>query len=188
MPKGVKGSGKQKEPKIKIEYWQPAEEEGSPHQFAKQLIPKYHSHLATAKICYLFRTKAKTSGPKVILGQASRMNTRIKAIADFDFIIEIGYDEWKELNASQKTALIDHELCHCGGEEDENTGEMKWRILPHDLEEFRDIVHRHGLWKSDLKEFSDSIMTKSVNAVTPLNVHSEKNQPPGPNGLEEMPV
>ncbi len=182
MPKGKKGT---KVEKVKIEYWKAADETGSPQEFAKQLVPKYHSHLATAKICYLFRTKARTRGPKVILGTASRMNSRLQALADYDFIIEIGYDEWKELNATQKQALLDHELCHCGGEENEHTGEMKWRILPHDLEEFRDIVKRYGFWRSDIKEFVDSVPAKP-SAVKPVNVSSEKNQPPPPDGIENV--
>jgi predicted metallopeptidase len=170
-PKGGKNK-KPAAPKEKIEYWKADE---VVEEIGKALISQFHTHLATAKVCYLFRTKAKTNGSKVILGTASRMSDKLKALADFDFIIEIGYDEWRNLNITQKQALIDHELCHCGGEEDPQTGAMKWKILPHDLEEFREIVGRYGFWKTDIKDFVQSVRA-NPEAVAPINTHTEAVQ------------
>lgn len=31
-------------------------------------------------------------------------------------------------------------------------GNIRWRLVPHDLNEFTDIVRRHGLWNEDMKE------------------------------------
>jgi hypothetical protein len=166
-PKGSKNKV-QHAPKDKIEYWK-AEE---PEVLGKDLISKFHTHLATAKMCYLFRTKARSKGTKVVLGTAGRLSDKIKALADFDFIIEIGYDEWRNLNVTQKQALVDHELCHCGGEEDPQTGGMKWGLLQHDLEEFREIVGRYGFWKTDIKDFVQSVK-KDPEAVAPINTHTE---------------
>lgn len=146
----------------------------APELIGQQLIAKYHTHLATAKMCYIFRSKAKKSGSKVVLGTASKLSDKLKVLADFDFIIEIGHDEWNSLNPQQQQALVDHELCHCGGEEDEQTGDMKWKILPHDLEEFREIVGRYGFWKTDIKDFVQSVRVQPE-AVAPVNTHAEKN-------------
>jgi hypothetical protein len=33
---------------------------------------------------------------------------------------------------------------------------MKLKIAPHDLEEFTDIVKRHGLWRESIKKFMDA--------------------------------
>lgn len=167
-PKGSKNK-QAGQPKEKIEYWK-AEE---PEEIAKVLVPKFHSHLATAKLAFLFRTKARANGTKIVLGTASRMSDKLKALADFNFIIEIGYDEWRGLDSLQKTALVDHELCHCAGEEDEQNGEMKWKVAPHDVEEFREIVGRYGFWKSDLKDFVQSAKA-APEAVAPVNTNTEK--------------
>lgn len=35
----------------------------------------------------------------------------------------------------------------------QETGEPKWRLITHDLEEFRDIVARHGVWDESLQSF-----------------------------------
>lgn len=37
---------------------------------------------------------------------------------------------------------------------DEN-GVPKWRLITHDLEEFRDIVARHGVWDDSIQAFKD---------------------------------
>jgi len=42
-------------------------------------------------------------------------------------------------------------------------GEPKWRLLPHDLEEFRDIVARHGIWDEDIQAFKEVLDRNSVN-------------------------
>lgn len=39
----------------------------------------------------------------------------------------------------------------------DDDGAPKWRMIPHDLEEFRDIVERHGLWDQSLQEFKKAI-------------------------------
>ena len=37
---------------------------------------------------------------------------------------------------------------------DEN-GVPKWKLVIHDLEEFRDIVRRHGMWDEDIQRFKE---------------------------------
>ena len=39
---------------------------------------------------------------------------------------------------------------------DEND-EPKWRLLPHDLEEFGDVVERHGRWDEAIQSFSEAL-------------------------------
>lgn len=170
MPKGIKGSG---EPKVSTEYWIAQDEPGSPFQIGGEVIPKFHTDIASAKVCYLFRSKAGKNGSKVTLATASKVSGRLKALVGYDFIVEVAYDEWQNLNDMQRHALIDHELCHCGGEEDEQTGDMKWFLAPHDLEEFTDIVKRYGLWKSDIQAFADAFPKAAV-PVAPVVVPAAK--------------
>lgn len=46
---------------------------------------------------------------------------------------------------------------------DPETGKPKWRLITHDLEEFRDIVDRHGVWDSSLQSFQEVLRRKDNN-------------------------
>lgn len=74
------------------------------------------------------------------------------------FVIEIASDMWGTddelgnrfgLSDAQRVALVDHELCHCTVNEDGVP-----TLLHHDVEEFGQVVERHGLWKPDLAWFA----------------------------------
>lgn len=79
------------------------------------------------------------------------------------FEIEIALDTWGGtdrfgerwgLTDAQRIALIDHELCHCEVDDDGNL-----YARPHSIEEFTEIIERHGLWKGDVKEFARAAKT-----------------------------
>lgn len=72
--------------------------------------------------------------------------------ADF-FLISIWYEGWVNMTPEQRRALIDHELCHCIVEEDEETGNTKLGMRGHDIEEFNEIVSRHGFWRPEVQTF-----------------------------------
>jgi hypothetical protein len=64
----------------------------------------------------------------------------------------------------QRTALLDHELCHAAVKLDKHgettvdaRGRVIYRTRKHDLEEFSSIVERHGLWTSDLERFAAAL-------------------------------
>lgn len=114
-----------------------------------------HSHLAHAKIAYRFREKAANKGGKSVYATIRRCPERIASLVrdespipdakEIDFILEVAWDIWQTLNELQKHALVDHELCHAFGEEDD-TGKMVWSTLPHDFEGFVGNLKRYGLW------------------------------------------
>ena len=127
-------------------------------QIANELIAEVHQHLRTARILYLFTTQKKKHLDKVVLGKASKLAPLLKylssgmeSVADgFDFILMFDVAEWQDLDAAQRKALVDHELCHCA------VGDDGWRIRGHDVEEFRAVIERHGFWKYDLKAFGET--------------------------------
>lgn len=141
---------------------------------AGTLIPTHHPDLDGVRIQYVFRSKASKKNDKIVLGKArkvSGLNAYLATPADevgFDdeavefFVIEIAEDCWRDLNHEQRIALVDHELCHLAIEFDDDE-QVKLVMRSHDLEEFREIVERHGLWKPDLTEFADSV-AKAVQA------------------------
>ena len=100
-------------------------------RIAEQLIHKHHTHLQDAHIEYVYRDKASKSGGKTVWGKArkiSGLNAYLAAsngasdivYADDFFVIEIAEDVWGQLKPAQREALVDHELCHCTIEVDDD--------------------------------------------------------------------
>jgi hypothetical protein len=123
---------------------------------------KHHQPLAGAIIAIAWQQRIKPDKDAHLkLGQLRKRTDLDKEFADFDFIVILNYDAWQRMSAKQQTALLDHELCHGAPMIDEKTGEQKkddrgrllWRMRKHDIEEFREVVERHGCYKRDLEDF-----------------------------------
>lgn len=116
------------------------------------VIKEHRPGLAIAAICYMFRAEAAITDDKVIAGMCVRVDDRNYTIHSFDFVIEIARDLWEEATDQFRTALIDHELGHVGIRYDEdgepirdpNTDRLKTYTKRHDIEEFEDVLERHG--------------------------------------------
>lgn len=127
------------------------------------LIRQHHEHLAKAKIAIAWRFgwKANSDG-RVTLGQAKKGSDLDRELHGYDFVILLNHEAVNggSLDDKQIRALIDHELCHCqvskdsnGGDKTDANGRVVYRIRKHDIEEFREIVARHGCWKEELETF-----------------------------------
>lgn len=132
-------------------------------KLAERLIQQHHRHLLGHRVEYVFRSEAQSSGGRIVLGTARKVSGLNALLANLDdgtddplFVIEIAEDTWDLLDDRQRTALVDHELCHCTVGETKD-GDQVLKIRGHDVEEFRDIVERHGLWKPDLTRFVRSV-------------------------------
>lgn len=131
---------------------------------AEKIIAAHHAHLADVRVEFVFRDKAAKKNGKEVGGTARKVSGLNAFLArdgeqggdyseDF-FVIEIAEDIWSELTPHQKQALVDHELMHCTFEIDEKTDALKLGIRGHDIEEFAEIVQRHGIWSRDLADFA----------------------------------
>ena len=131
---------------------------------AETLIAQHHSHLDGIRVEFVFRDKAAKKNGKEVGGTARKV-TGLNAFLARDgeqggdysedfFVIEIAEDIWTDLTPHQKRALVDHELMHCTIELDEKTDALKLGIRGHDIEEFAEIVQRHGVWSRDLVDFA----------------------------------
>lgn len=150
--------------------------------YGRILIAKYHEHLSDAKILYLFTDQRRKRCDRVLVGTASRLDAMSRFLASGlqsvlsgpDFLMLIDVQEWSTLDDAQRRAVVDHELCHMAVfvSEDGRTwerltpGDHKdeyqfWRygLRGHDIEEFSDVVKRHGWWRRDLPEnqFADVV-------------------------------
>lgn len=158
-------------------FWQcPADDPLGPAALAQPLIADHHQHLVDARIGYLYRRKAKTGGGKVTLATASLVPERWQVFAPFDFCIEVAWLQWQQLDVAQRQALVDHELYHCDLEVDDD-GQGTWTLRKHDVEEFSEVITRHGLWKSDVRDFVETARQAQA-VVEPLQpLPPEDGQP-----------
>jgi|SRR6185503_11715836 len=135
-----------------------------PYRIMEQLVEDHHQHLKDAKIAIAWRFGWKSDADgRIKLGQCKKGSDLDRELHGFDFVILLNHEV---LNAAgftedQTTALIDHELCHAAVTNDSNgepkvdeRGRTVYRIRKHDVEEFSEIVARHGCWKKDLEEFA----------------------------------
>lgn len=127
-------------------------------KIAQPLIEKHHDHLAGARILYLFTNQSRTRNLKTVLETAQKLPALHKYLSaatgsindGADFLMLISSDEWDNLSPKQRIALVDHELCHMWADE---TG--AWKVRGHDLEEFHEILARHGTWRQDVATFAE---------------------------------
>lgn len=115
----------------------------------RDMIEAHHPRLDGARIAVIFKEKATTSRGRTTLATASLPSGKMKPLLDapYHFMICIGADAWEDATAAKQAALIDHELCHCTFDDDGNPA-----LRPHDLEEFAEIIERHGYWRDDAGE------------------------------------
>ena len=129
-------------------YWPAVEVES----IAKELIPQHHEVLAEANISYVFVEKMRSKG-RESLGKLKLTSALENHMSGMDYVMFVNDETWKHLSKGQKVALVDHELCHGDGQRT-STGEMVYGIRNHDLEEFTEVVKRHGLWEPTLEHFA----------------------------------
>lgn len=133
---------------------------------AQQLIPRYHPHLLEGvRIDYCFVSRTPRTSNKEVWGSCRKvtgLHAHLAGDGSGDdspfFAVTISRPVWDALNERQRVALVDHELCHAAVEEpdggdDDAPEPPKLSIRPHDLEEFAEIVRRHGLWREDVQAF-----------------------------------
>ena len=99
--------------------------------------------LADIRIGFLRSFREKRSHGKDVLGECVKVNELYEPFCPYDFLIVIYAENIVQLNDEQMYVLMFHELLHIGM--DEKDGELKYRVLPHDIEEFDEIISRYGL-------------------------------------------
>lgn len=141
-----------------------------PYLLLKQMRKENHSHIADAKIALAWRHRMKSDKDGILkLGQCLKNSGVHREFANYDFIILLNKMAWDAFTKEQKMALLDHELCHIMPSEDKNgehiqddLGRKMFRTRRHDIEEFQDVVRRHGVYKKDLERFAEVVAKKQA--------------------------
>jgi len=132
-------------------------------EIVQEVMDKYHPLLKTQKIVFQFvlnsdnsgravMPKPRSSDGKITLGTTKCFSAKERAAGCPDFLVTILLNWWENASREQRIALIDHELCHCGVDFDEETGEVKIFSRPHEFEGFCEELRRHGAWTADLQQ------------------------------------
>lgn len=120
---------------------------------AKNLIPNFHPDLATARMHYVFTAKASKKAGRELAGKVSKVSGKWQFLTDLDYLVEVARPVWSTMDSDQKVALVDHLLEHCQAVEDEQTGDMSWKIREPEVREFSTILQRRGAWNETLVGF-----------------------------------
>jgi hypothetical protein len=140
----------------------------TPYRIMEELVQEHHHHLVDAKIAIAWRygKKADADG-RLWLGQAKKGSDLDRSLHGYDFVIILNFEAWNSSSFTEDMmrALMDHELTHCAVSNDSNgepkmdeSGKTVYRIRKHDLEEFREVVARHGQWKEDIRAFVEAAL------------------------------
>ena len=128
-------------------------------QIARELIRESHRHLTNVDIKFVFTDKIMKRAGQEVWGTTRKVGSFAAFLAGQDedeenanfFVITISEPVWSYLDPKKRRALVDHELCHCWVDLDSE--EPKLVLLGHDLEEFVQVVQRHGLWRDSVQKF-----------------------------------
>lgn len=141
------------------------------YEIMDAIIASHHPHLKQAGIYLAWRKGWKASKDNhLILGTAQRASDLSRELAEHDFVICLNAEAWATFDAERRRALVDHELCHCTRDLDKNgvqktdeRGRLCWRMREHDIEEFTEIINRHGFYKKDLQAFAEAVLEAATN-------------------------
>ena len=139
-------------------------------RIAQPLIDKHHTHLREARILYVFTSKDQKRNGKIVLGKAVKMaefqqflssGDSFDTAEGYELVVMIAWNCWGALNVAQRQALVDHELCHF----ERNEKDTGWAIRGHDVEEFTEVIARHGLWLADVQQFVETAQQLPLGGV-----------------------
>ena len=120
---------------------------------------------AEIRIGFLKSWKEKRTGRKLVYGECIKPPDLYQDLLGYDFLIVIYEANAAALTLNQKKILMWHELLHVGIDDD--SGEPKYVINPHDREEFDSIISRAGLrWDEPGADVPD-ILAGNSRAVIP---------------------
>lgn len=110
-----------------------------PEAIAGVVVPVLHPHLEDAAIAFRYR-KTLRQNKEPVGAKSYKVGLKWRTLSGFDFVLEFNYERWVDLSRVERVRLVDHELCHCG-EDDEG----EFTDAPHDIEEFVPILRRWGV-------------------------------------------
>lgn len=145
------------------------EESPEVREVAVKIINQHHPHLQDAAdlIGFYFRFGASDWA-----GKAKKCTAFERHVTGYMLFVFINAQDWGHLNPEKRNALVDHELCHFmrtshrkydeelqkwTEEWDRADQPDSWSIRDHDVEEFSQVIQRHGLWDVGIEQFARAV-------------------------------
>ena len=97
---------------------------------------------ADCRIEFLASEHKKTSNGKPVLGECIKVQDLYKPFCPYDFLIVFYEPNIEGLSEDQLYILAEHELLHVGYED--NDGEPRYFVKPHDYADFKQITEKYG--------------------------------------------
>jgi putative metallopeptidase len=140
-----------------------------------RLIEQHHTELTHARIALAWNLSWKPDADGIKkLGKCKKASDLDRELASWDFVIVLSQEFWSDaqVNDSQRKALLDHELEHATVRFDregeplrDERGRVVYRMRKHDIEEFRSVIARNGMYKRDLQDFAEIVLRKQKSLI-----------------------
>lgn len=98
---------------------------------------------SNVRIAFLSSEHSLKKAGKTVFGQCEKIQEKYKWAIPYDFTITVFEPNVERFTDEQIERLLHHELLHVGIEKDGN--EEKYRNIPHDIEDFEEILACYGL-------------------------------------------
>lgn len=95
------------------------------------------------RLAFIESAKKKMSEGKEVYAECIKVEELWQVFCPYDFLIVVYGQNVAGMRTDQKKILMYHELLHCDFDETKNG--IKYKIKPHDIEDFRDIIDTYGL-------------------------------------------
>ena len=155
---------------VAYELLSPSSEMGRPiYEQLYALIDEHHDALSKANvriaIAWSLQWKPDADG-RTKLGECKKASDLDRELAPYDFVILLNREFWLngKVTKGMRAAVLDHEICHAAVAYDDNgepktdeRGRTVFRVRKHDIEEFNDVIARHGCYRHEIEEFAAAI-------------------------------
>ena len=146
---------------------------------ADPIITNYHPHLREASIAYLLRRGTWKSRGQVITGKAAIAPEQWRLLSGCDLVLIINETVWQVLGDKGREVLLDHELSHFTPPTADKDGSLRWAIREHDLQEFSEVVKRHGVCTGDHRRLIEAAGQLDLESLGTLTTQEEEGESMG---------
>ena len=117
-------------------------------KLASRTIDLHFSDLSNVKIKYLFDTKKSTRNGKIVLGRCQKPNDLTKHFTlsetgddeGYQYVIVLDKLAYDNMDPVDRERLIRHELRHVLVVHDDQAGTTKYKLMPHNIDDFVEEV------------------------------------------------
>lgn len=118
-------------------------------KLADTVISEQNLDVSPGRVSYLL---VYPNIAKTVAGRCIKTSKELSFFSGNDYLIEMSGELWDSLDDNVRYVLMTHELKHIMPVMNDKTGEWKFEIRRHDVEDFSSIIKAHGVdWISKVK-------------------------------------